>query len=516
MKKSLLLLLFITINQFASAQIVFQENWDGIGPGIAGWTLYNQDGLTPNTNVSFVNAAWISTNEDFDNKVAMSTSWYSTAGTSDDWLVSPSITLPAGTNKLYFDARAYDPTYLDSYKVLISTSDNAVSSFTTTLFTQGNGTTGTSGENNTWTRRSIDLSAYSGQTVYIAFQNFSTDMFLLSIDNISVVNNSSCIGVTRGLSANNNTLTSAKINWTAISGVSSYDIAVGTAGFTPSVSYTSSTNSYTFTGLTANTRYQYYVRNSCGSQWIGPFSFFTSNNLPYAYGFDNTSGYSVDGWSGSWSTGTTAANAQAGTQYIFSNSSTTAATNRSIYSRPLNLQAGEQVTVSFYHKEGSTTGNRSLKLEIFQDTNPTNLTSLFNNTALNLTTYTQVTGSVFTAPAAGTYYLKFTDFSAITTTLQSMRVDSVNITSVLGINQFLSEKFALFPNPTKDIINVINSIDASITNLEVTDVNGRIVKSVKTNGVSEAQISVSELSSGIYMMKIVSDKGTTTKKVIKE
>jgi hypothetical protein len=51
---------------------------------------------------------------------------------------------------------------------------------------------------------------------------------------------------------------------------------------------------------------------------------------------------------------------------------------------------------------------------------------------------------------------------------------------------------------------------------EFTDVNGRIVKNVKFDGVSETQISVSELSSGIYMMKIVSDKGTTTKKVIKE
>jgi hypothetical protein len=135
MKKLLLLLLLIVFNQTAKSQIVFQENWDGIGPGITGWTLYNQDGLTPNAGVSFVNAAWISTNEDFDNKVAMSTSWYSTAGTSDDWLVSPSIALPSGSNTLYFDAKAYDPAYLDSYKVLISTTNNAVTSFTP-LFTK--------------------------------------------------------------------------------------------------------------------------------------------------------------------------------------------------------------------------------------------------------------------------------------------------------------------------------------------------------------------------------------------
>ena len=516
MKKILLLLLLcIGFNQTAKSQFVFQENWDGIGPGIASWTLYNQDGLTPNTGVSFVTGAWIATNEDFDNKVAMSTSWYTPAGTSNDWLVSPSITLPSGNNTLYFDAKAYDPAYLDSYKVLISTTNNAVTSFTP-LFTQGDGVTPTSGENSTWTRRSIDLSAYAGQTIYIAFQNFSTDMFLLSIDNISVVNNNSCVGVTRDLFDSGNTLTSATINWTAIPGVTSYDISIGAVGHTPTATYNSTTNSFTTTGLTANSRYQYFVRNSCGSQWIGPFSFFTANNLPYAYGFDNALGYAVDGWSGSWSTGTVAANAQAGTQYLFSNSSTTAATNRSLYSRPINLQAGEQVTVSFYHREQSTTYNRSLKLEVFPDANPTAITSLFSNTALKLTTYTQATGSVYTAPTSGTYYFKLTDFSAITAAAQSMRVDSFNMTSVLGVDQFLSEKFALYPNPSKDVINVMNSINASITNLEITDLNGRIVKNVKLDGVSETQISVSDLSTGIYMMKIVSDKGTTTKKVIKE
>lgn len=515
MKKILFLVLFIGLNQLAKGQIVFQENWDGIGPGISGWTLYDQDGLTPNAGVSFVNAAWISTNEDFDNKVAMSTSWYTAPGTSNDWLVSPAITLPSGSNTLYFDAKGYDPTYLDSYKVLVSTTDNAVASFAP-LFTKGDGITGSSGENPSWTRRSIDLSAYAGQTIYIAFQNFSTDMFLLSIDNISVVNNNTCVGVTRDLYDSANTLTSATINWTAIPGVSSYDIAFGAVGFTPSLTYTSATNSYNVTGLTANSRYQYYVRNSCGSQWIGPFSLFTSNNLPYAYGFDNASGYNVDGWSGSWSTGTTASQSQAGTQYIFSNSSTTAATNRSIYSRPINLQAGEQVTVSFYHKEQSTTANRSLKLEVFPESNPTNSTSLFSSTTLKLTTYTQVTASVYTAPTSGTYYFKFTDFSAITTTTQTMRVDTVNFSSSLGTDQFLSEKFALFPNPSKDIINVLSSIDASITNIQITDLNGRIVKNVNFSDLSEAQVSVTDLAQGVYTMKIVSDKGIVTKKVIKE
>ena len=50
----------------------------------------------------------------------------------------------------------------------------------------------------------------------------------------------------------------------------------------------------------------------------------------------------------------------------------------------------------------------------------------------------------------------------------------------------------------------------------MTDLNGRVVKTVNVADSSNVQVNISDLSVGVYMMKIVSDKGTTTKKVIKE
>jgi hypothetical protein len=47
------------------------------------------------------------------------------------------------------------------------------------------------------------------------------------------------------------------------------------------------------------------------------------------------------------------------------------------------------------------------------------------------------------------------------------------------------------------------------------DLNGRIVKSVKVNA-TEGQFSISDLATGIYMMKISTDIGIATKKIIKE
>jgi hypothetical protein len=77
-----------------------------------------------------------------------------------------------------------------------------------------------------------------------------------------------------------------------------------------------------------------------------------------------------------------------------------------------------------------------------------------------------------------------------------------------------SAKFAVYPNPTSNVVNV-NSNDALVNAVNFTDLNGRIVKSAKFNGAADAQINISDLASGVYMMNISSDKGTTVKKIVK-
>lgn len=102
-------------------------------------------------------------------------------------------------------------------------------------------------------------------------------------------------------------------------------------------------------------------------------------------------------------------------------------------------------------------------------------------------------------------------------------IDDLKITakateSLLSNNEInsTSKIFTTFPNPAKDVVNVTNTIDALISNIEITDLNGRVVKNVKLENVADAQISVSDLAQGVYTLKIVSDKGTAIKKVVKE
>src|SRR5690606_18599144 len=119
-------------------------------------------------------------------------------------------------------------------------------------------------------------------------------------------------------------------------------------------------------------------------------------------------------------------------------------------------------------------------------------------------------------------------FSAVTTVDQiSFRndnypgsvayIDNVEVPSgVLGVNEQLLSQFSIYPNPASDVINIANAENILVNGVEIVDLNGRVVKSVNFNGVTQAQINISELSSGMYLMNVSSDQGTTTKKIVKK
>ena len=84
----------------------------------------------------------------------------------------------------------------------------------------------------------------------------------------------------------------------------------------------------------------------------------------------------------------------------------------------------------------------------------------------------------------------------------------------LSTEQFDSAlKLSVAPNPTSDFVS-ITGFNSSIVTAEVYDVNGRKIFSKKLNQ-TESIVSLKNLSSGIYFIKIISDKSVTTTKVIK-
>lgn len=90
------------------------------------------------------------------------------------------------------------------------------------------------------------------------------------------------------------------------------------------------------------------------------------------------------------------------------------------------------------------------------------------------------------------------------------------VSEVLSTSDFTASKFSVYPNPANDIVTISNDANFAINAVTVSDLNGRTVKSVKLNGESSAQVNVSDLAAGIYMMDISSDQGTATKKIVKK
>ncbi len=228
MKKGLLTLSGLLLAGASFSQTIFSENFDAGTTMPAGWAQYNVDGLTVASNLSALNFgsnAWVFRAGTSGN-MATSTSWYTPAGVSNDWLVTPGIAIPAsGTYFAQFDAQAQDPNYLDGFKVYVSTTGNAVANFGAAALTVNAATS-------SFVNYSVNLSAYAGQTVYIAIQNNSNDMYLLNLDNFvvrqpsandailvsSTLNRYSAVSTNNQLSLSvkndgSNTITSLDVTW---------------------------------------------------------------------------------------------------------------------------------------------------------------------------------------------------------------------------------------------------------------------------------------------------------------
>ncbi len=167
--------------------------------------------------------------------------------TPDNYLVSPKINLGGS---ITFWACAQDASYpAEVFGVAVSTTGNTdAADFTTiqqwTRTAKGTGAKvnpGTTRSGNrdqgAWYEYTVDLSAYAGETGYVAIRHFGcTDQFILNVDDIVVVEPEPLVQTP---------------DWTEA---------------------TSSTNSYTITGLNPETEYEVQVRANCGdgeySEWM--------------------------------------------------------------------------------------------------------------------------------------------------------------------------------------------------------------------------------------------------------
>jgi len=90
------------------------------------------------------------------------------------------------------------------------------------------------------------------------------------------------------------------------------------------------------------------------------------------------------------------------------------------------------------------------------------------------------------------------------------------IDTSLNTNDVTANTFSVYPNPAKSEINITNNSQHQLTNVTIYDVSGKKLLTKKLDNLTTNNVSVSMLSSGIYILSVENSHGAkhTTRLVI--
>ena len=317
MKKITLILLLIIASIDSNAQsTIFEDSFESYTnfaiANVGNWTLTNvdggtgygiQDNSTPPIPYLFDNSGAPKSFQVFNPALTTppltGTGWSARTGVqsmvcfnknaplplvNDDWLISPSITLGT-SNTVKFWAKAGSGGYpAEKFSVYLSSTTTAITSFT--KISAGNSVTlplpGTE-----WVEFTYTIPAsYDNAPVYVGIQCVSEDQFGFLVDDFKVTGIVPCAAPQNGTSIVNTTNLTAVLSWTSAGGFDASEIKVQLADAgTPALTNDTGVNinglTYTANGLTANTNYEFWIRDECTtgvlfSSWSGPFKFNTN------------------------------------------------------------------------------------------------------------------------------------------------------------------------------------------------------------------------------------------------
>lgn len=120
----------------------------------------------------------------------------------------------------------------------------------------------------------------------------------------------------------------------------------------------------------------------------------------------------------------------------------------------------------------------------------------------------------FSVDSSGTYSLEVTN----TEGCQAISTNTIPVTVLdcAKIDDVISNSFDVYPNPAIDFINLQFADIQHGISVSISDMNGRIIFSQSSNSSSQlVKIPVENLSQGVYILHIVTDKSKLTSRFIK-
>ena len=151
---------------------------------------------------------------------------------------------------------------------------------------------------------------------------------------------------------------------------------------------------------------------------------------------------------------------------------------------------------------GNVTITSSAEYALF--TNCTTTTALSCNTP-------EVTGLI----AATTYYVRVTNDALLARSLEPGEFTlKVEDTAALSATDYSINSIKLYPNPTKGLVIIDNDLETELQ-ISVYDIKGRLLLNKKL-GLDTNSVDLSNFNNGVYLLKMKSEFGEISKRVIKK
>jgi bacillolysin len=311
-------------------------------------------------------------------------------------------------------------------------------------------------------------------------------------------------GIPTSVTATAITNTGATISWAAVSGISSYrfQYKLGTSTTWTTISNITST-SYTLTGLTAGTTYNYKVRSVCGS---------TLSNYSASKSFTTT-------------------NATSGCADIYEPNNTSSAAKNAVVNTTMNGLIDTGTDADWFKFTNTSTASR---FRVSLTSLPDDFDLLVYNTAGQTVTYSGNAGTtdevaVYNTTTVGTYYIKIQNYNGNyhATDCYDLKVE---LSGTNYFNTFLGNSadqsttdeavatLSLRPNPAHSKVTVgIPSLREETLQIQLFDQVGRIVMQQPydaTKGENQLDIDLSNLANGLYLVRVQSSLGTHTQRLV--
>ncbi|HEU4632878.1 MAG TPA: zinc-dependent metalloprotease family protein, partial [Flavisolibacter sp.] len=289
------------------------------------------------------------------------------------------------------------------------------------------------------------------------------------------------------------TANSAILSWTGATGADSYDVEYKQSSSTswlPVVTSTTATSA-SLSGLQASTSYDWRVRTNCVAS--------TSNFVSVTFTTSGITGSCPSTYDGESN------NTLSGASAI-----------------PLNTEIKGTINVrgdNDYYRFTTSGGIIAISLT----TLPANYNlSLYNSSASQIG-ISQKNGTadenITTNVAAGTYYARVypkanANSASSCYTLKVTGTALKGEEYVVGLDARL--QVALFPNPARNVLNVVLDHSDATTELSIFDIFGRLVMQQKTT-LAATTLNIAKLSSGVYLLRASkNDKEISSIKFVKE